>query len=60
MDQPSIRRPRSENRRLREFVGVRLLPDEREAAQRLADARGLTLPGLIREALRAHLAQPAT
>ena len=46
---------RSEKRRKKFVVGVRLEPDLFEAARARASAAGKTLPGLMRELLDQHL-----
>jgi hypothetical protein len=52
-----LRQTAVESRRLRALVGVRLTPDELLAGRELAEMRGMSLPGLMRQALRDQLVE---
>jgi predicted HicB family RNase H-like nuclease len=55
---PLVGRPRSEQRQRTAFVGVRMLPAERQALREAAQARGVSIGELIRQALRNELPNP--
>lgn len=48
---------KSETRQLKALVGVRLRPDEHAQARAAAEQQGITLPELLRDVLRQHLAE---
>jgi predicted HicB family RNase H-like nuclease len=50
---------KSETRKLQALVGVRLQPDEHDRARSAAADLGMTLPELLRQALRDRLDQPS-
>jgi len=50
---------KSETRQLKALVGVRLRPDEHAQASAVAQEAGISLPELLRDVLRQHLARTA-